>query len=182
MSSLVNRASRRMAYVALLICLPAVASGEAPEYEVKAGFLYNFTKFVTWPPEAFRGPNSPIVIGILGEDPFGQGLEASLSGETAQGRAVHVRKITRVEDAAQACQVLFVSRSERGKAREILRALAGRPILTVGDDEDFAAQGGVIQFYLEQRRVRFVINMAASQRAGLKISSQLLQLARVIPE
>lgn len=184
MSGLVSRTVLPITCICavFLIGVSTPKAAEAPEYEVKAGFLFNFTKFVTWPPEAFRDPNSPMVIGILGQDPFGPGFAEALAGETAQGRPIRVRKLTRIEEVFPGCQVLFVSRSERRNLSDILQVLAAIPILTVGEDDDFAALGGIIQFYLEQSRVRFAINVAASRRAGLKISSQLLRLARVIPD
>ncbi len=172
----------RLLGVAILLASPATRAQMAPEYEVKAGFLYNFAKFVTWPPNVFADPNSPIVIGILGADPFGQGIGQVLARETAQGRPIRVREIAQVEDGRPECHVLFVSQSERRNLPKILRTLAATPVLTVGDNEDFAALGGIIQFYLDQGHVRFIINVAASRRAGLKISSQLLRLARVLPE
>jgi hypothetical protein len=168
--------------VAILLASPAARAQMAPEYEVKAGFLYNFAKFVTWPPNVFDDPNSPIIIGILGADPFGEGIGDVLAGETAQGRPIRVREIARIDDGRPECHVLFVSQSERRNLPRILRILAATPVLTVGDNDDFAALGGIIQFFLDQGRVRFIINVAASRRAGLKISSQLLRLARVMPE
>jgi hypothetical protein len=182
MSGLVSTLSLHIICAALLLGVRPANADQAPEYEVKAGFLFNFTKFVTWPPEAFPSPNSPLVIGILGEDPFGQAFDASIAGENAQGRPIRVRRISRIEEALPGCQVLFISHSEERNLADKLQALAAVPILTVGDDDDFVALGGIIQFFLDQNRVRFAINLAASRRAGLKISSQLLRLARVVPD
>ena len=156
------------------------AQGSNPkEYQVKALFIFNFIQFVEWPAAAFPDAASPIRIGVLGDDPFAGGLEAAVRGETVRQRPLVIARAARVEEL-QNCHVLFVSRSERPRIPGILSALEGKPILTVGDQPDFARRGGMINFYLEGHKVRFEINRAAAQRGGLKLSSQLLGLARLV--
>jgi YfiR/HmsC-like len=151
----------------------------AGEYEVKAAYLYHFAKFVAWPPEA-RGDAASFVIAVLGEDPFETALDDALRGKTVEGRKVVVRRASRVEDAVGS-QILFISGSEQGRLGTILKALEAAPgTLTVGDMDGFAAHGGVIAFRLEGNRVRLDVSLAAAERARLKISSQLLRLARIV--
>lgn len=158
--------------------LPAAARAEvtAPEYDVKAAFLFNFTKFVEWPPAAFTDEHSSLRICVLGENPFGKALHVLMDEEVAGRRLtlLHVDKLNNLE----ACHVLYVSRSERGRLAHILGDLRGVPVLTVGDTAGFIDQGGMINFVLEGSKVRFDVNLEAAERAGLKISSRLLALAK----
>lgn len=146
------------------------------EYEVKAAFLYNFAKFVEWPSTAFPGPDSPMIIGVLGEDPFGKELDLTVAGKLVQGRPLQVRRWRRIENV-ESCHILFFSSSERRAVPELLGRLQSAPVLTVGEQEQFIAQGGMISFLLEENRVRFDINNLSARNAGLKISSRLLALA-----
>jgi hypothetical protein len=158
---------------------PAETTPADLEYEVKAAFLFNFAKFVEWPPDAFPDPATPVTICIVGEDPFGQGLDAVVEGETLNGRRLAVR---RLRDLLQArdCHVLFVSRSEKERLPALLAGLRSGGVLTVGEGDGFLEQGGMIRFVLEQNRVRFDINLDAAEHARLKLSSKLLRLARVV--
>jgi hypothetical protein len=153
---------------------PAVAG----EYEVKAAFLYNFARFVEWPPQAIPS-GRPLVIAVLGQDPFGSTLDAVLQGRTIRDHPLAVRRVARVEEADGA-HVLFISRSEGDDVARILRRLEGSPVLTVGEEADFARQGGVVRFRVDEDRVGFEINVDSAERAGLKMSSQLLKLARIV--
>jgi hypothetical protein len=159
------------------------AAGAQPivssEYAVKAAFLYNFAKFVEWPAGAFPGPGEPVTFCILGEDPFGGKLEQTVEGKTVKGRPVVV--LHTGLDALGRCHILFAGSSERPRFDRILAAVGRRPILTVGDDEPFRQAGGIINFVLRESRVRFQIDRAAAERAGLKVSSQLLELAEAVP-
>ena len=146
------------------------------EYQVKAVFLYNFARFVNWPPKAFPDPQAPLVIGVLGEDPFGAYLDETVRGERVNNRVLMVQRYRRVGEI-RACHVLFISRSESDRLESIFAALRGRNILTVGDTDDFAARGGMIRFATEKNKVRMYINRDAAKAAGLEISSKLLQLA-----
>jgi hypothetical protein len=149
------------------------------EYEVKAAFLYNFTRFVEWPPEALRDPGAPFVIAIVGHDPFGAVIDETVAGKTAGGRPIEVRRVPRVEEARDA-QIVFVSSSERSNLSGILKELDRPGILTVGDTDGFAMRGGAINFTLQARKVRFEINPIVAEQAGLKVSSQLLKLATLV--
>jgi hypothetical protein len=149
------------------------------EYQLKAAFLFNFAKFIDWPPASFANPQSPFTICILGADPFGRAMDDALQGKMIGDRPVAVE---RVRDLAEArhCQMVFISSLEKRQLREILDGLRGTSALVVGETDGFAAAGGVIQFALEENRVRFLINTDAAGRAGLKVSSKLLSLARVV--
>jgi uncharacterized protein DUF4154 len=147
--------------------------------QVKAAFLYNFGKFVTWPPAAERG-DQPFVIGIVGDDPFGDTLDQMVVDRAIRGRKVSVRRFTSVSDATAHCQLLFISASEADQLSEILSASSRASVLTVSDLENFTARGGMIGFRIEDKKVRFDINVAAAASSGLAMSSQLLKLARSV--
>jgi len=151
---------------------------DAGEYSVKAAFLYNFAKFVEWPPEALGG-GSPVVLGVLGDDPFGASIDQTVAGKTANGRQILIRRLRWGQDLKQ-CQILFISSSERKRLKQILDALRGSSVLTVGDMEQFSQQGGMIQFVIDQSRVRFEVNVGAAEQARLRLSSKLLALARSV--
>jgi hypothetical protein len=149
------------------------------EYQVKAAFLYNFAKFVEWPPPAFVAADSPITIGILGNNPFGEVLEATIRNKTINGRQLRVKEITSLKDPAlKNCHILFISQSERKHLEETLEALKGTSILTVSEIEQFTRAGGMVNFVMEGNKVRFDINDGAAARNGLKISSKLLSLTK----
>lgn len=170
------------ALIFALMPVPVRAQPAAPrEYQVKAVFLFNFLQFVEWPAEAFSDPGAPLQIGVLGDDPFGPALDEAIKDETVQGRRLVVRRSQHLEDL-QDCQLLFISKSENRRADEILSRLGSRPVLTVSEINGFARQGGVIAFYPEGKKVRFEINPATARHAGLKLSSQLLGLGRVVGE
>jgi YfiR/HmsC-like len=156
---------------------PCHAADEPLEYEVKAAFLLNFTKFIEWPASAFESPDSPLSICILGDDPFGSTLDQIVAGEIVAGRRVAAQRIKRAPPA-QFCQVLFVNASDKD-APKMLRGL-GPGVLTVGEGATFLHDGGMIAFAIENRRVRFDINRTAAENAGLKLSSKLLSVARVV--
>jgi hypothetical protein len=163
----------------LLCCLAAAQSDQHSEYEVKAAFLFNFTKFVEWPDSTFSGPQAPIVIGIVGDDPFGDSLIRIVAGQKAQGRAIVIIKY-RSSDDLRRSQVLFISASERLRSGEILAKLQDASVLTVSDIDGFAEAGGVMQFVMQESRVRFVVNLDAATQSKLHVSAKLLALARVI--
>jgi hypothetical protein len=151
----------------------------AREYQVKAIFLYNFAQFVTWPAAAFPDAHTPITIGILGDDPFGPLLEEAVRGEVIDGRRLAIKRFQGVEERIDS-HMLFVSKSEKGRVGQILAAVQGKSILTVGETEAFARQGGIINFITVDNRVRYEINMEAAKRAHLDISSKLLKLAKIV--
>jgi len=168
--------------LALLLAVPALLGAQtASEYDVKAAFLYNFTKFVDWPSSAFPDPSN-LKICVLGDDPFGRSLLA-LAGENEE---VGGHKLTVISKESLprpgVCQILFISRSEREHLSQILASVKGSPVLTVGDTKGFADDGVIINFVLEGSKVRFEINTESADRAGIRISSKLLQLAkRIVP-
>lgn len=161
--------------------MPASAEERAEaslEYAVKAAFLYNFAHFVEWPSEP--AAPSPFVIGLLGEDPFGAALDKAVEGKTVRGRSLVVRRFAKLEDLAP-CPILFVGASEAPRLSLVLARLRGSPVLVVGDADGFAREGGTVGFFIEDNRVRFEINLNAAGAAGLKVSSRLLAVARVVP-
>ena len=149
------------------------------EYRVKAGFLFNFPQFVEWPESAFLTPQDPIVIGVLGDDPFGDYLDELVRGEKIGRRAVVVRRFARVE-AVSACQILYLGREQRLQPAPPLTGLAGRSILTVGESEGFERSGGIIRFSIENGKVRLRVNASAAKASGLAISSKLLRLSTIV--
>jgi hypothetical protein len=149
------------------------------EYQVKAAFLLNFTKFIEWPASAFQQADSPISICILGVDPFGSALDQILSGELVNGRRVVAQRI-KSAPPPQACHALFVSRPEKDGGK--IPPGLGPGVLTVGEGEGFIRDGGMIAFVIENRRVRFEINRATAENAGLKLSSKLLSVAKVVQQ
>jgi hypothetical protein len=147
------------------------------EYQVKAAFIYNFVKFMEWPAEAFAAGNDPLRICVLGENPFGGELARTVEGKKINGRALTVKQFSDSR-MAKGCHVLFVSASERGRAPQVLDALRDSSTLTVSETEEFIRMGGMIKFVLEDGKVRFEVNLRASEQARLKISAKLLSLAR----
>jgi YfiR/HmsC-like len=156
------------------------AAGQAlDEYQVKAAFLYNFAKFVEWPPEAFKTPRDPILVCVLGHNPFGNALEEAIRGKSIAGRTFAYRHVLDAESAS-ACQILFVGSEESKHFRALLESLKPMGILTVGEAQGFAADGGVINFRLDDGRVHFEINVDAAEHEQLHISAKLLSLAQIV--
>ena len=158
---------------------PAAESATPPEYQVKAVFLSKFPSFVTWPDNVFSDAKAPIVIGILGSNPFGAGLEEAIRGVEIKGRPLTIRKIERTEEAA-GCQILYIREQERERLSRILDALKNKPVFTVGETDQFTRRGGILNFTLVEGRVRIEINPDEAHRAGLKIDSKLLSVATVV--
>src|SRR5216683_4298671 len=159
---------------------PADLPGQSiDEYQVKAAFLYNFAKFVEWPAQAFTGPDEPISICIFGQNPFGRSLDDAVRGKVVEGRAFVVLKLSDFRQSG-ACKILFISSSERKSVRALLAQVKTGGILTVGETEGFAAEGGVVDFTLDEGRVRIEINVQAAEQQWLRISSKLLSLARIV--
>ncbi len=168
--------------VLLTICLDQLLPAQSsaiPEYRVKATFLFQFTQFVDWPRNAFSSQQAPLVIGILGEDPFGTFLDETVRDEKINGHPIVAERYQRLENIKN-CQVLFVSQSEANQIGEILAAVRGRSTLIVGDANGFADRGGMIQFVTVENRIHLRINLAAAKAANLTISSKLLRPATVI--
>ncbi len=148
----------------------------ASEYQVKAAFLYNFAKFVEWSPEAFSDSGAPLVVGIIGDDPFGSAIDQTIDGKTVNGRRLMIRRLKWGQNLRD-CHVLFVSSSERQRLSQILERLKGASVLTVSEMDQFIQQGGIIGFVIEASKVRFEINTSAAEQARLRISAKLLALA-----
>src|ERR1700752_2165736 len=159
-----------------------VSDSDSWEYLIKAGFIFNFAKFVEWPSAAFAQPDSPIVIGILGTDPFGTIIDKIVQDKKVGARGFVVKRLKWGADLKElsTCKILFVGASERAHIDELVQIVKGLPILTVGETPGFAQHGGVIRFVLEDNRVRFEVNVEAAHQAALTISSRLLTLARII--
>lgn len=157
-------------------------ASDPSEYLIKAGFIFNFAKFVEWPAPAFAQPDSPIVIGILGTDPFGTTIDQIVRDKKIGARGFVVKRLQWGKDIKELvdCKILFVSASEKAHMDEVLQMVKGLPILTVGETPGFAERGGIIRFTVEDNRVRFEVNVETAQQAGLTISSRLLTLARII--
>lgn len=169
---------RRVCLLALALCLAtpvarAQAQAGTSEYEIKAAFLYNFVRLVEWPAGASNGS---MRICIAGPHPIQERIEETVRGETVEGQPLTVRSILQ-PDAG--CDVLFIPR-RFAAAEEYLRAVENRPVLTVGESPEFIQQGGIVNFFLDGKRVRFEINPTAATRVNLRISSRLLQLARLV--
>jgi len=163
----------------LFICATVLAQEALSEYQVKAAYLFNFLKFVEYPSDSFPDPLAPIVIGVVGVDPFGTSLPQVVIGKTAQGRDLVIH-VYRAGEDLRGAHILFISTSERKRLPVILSSLRGSSVLTVSDGAGFLDAGGMIQFLNENDRVRFAINVDATTRAKLKISSKLLSLARTV--
>lgn len=155
----------------------ALQAQTAEEYSIKAAFLYNFSKFVDWPPESFPNATDAFVVCVLGQNPFGTALEEVVRGKTAGDRKIVLKKVADAQQAKQ-CQILFVSSSEKKRLPMLLGQLQGASVLTVGETEGFIASGGLVNFKLDGERVRLEIDNEAAGRAGLHISAKLLSLAQ----
>jgi hypothetical protein len=197
---------RRYIFAVLLVLLagaiaPRSRAGSEPsqEYKVKAAFLYNFLKFVDWPKETTADANEPITIGIIGKDPYGNAFEP-VKDKDVKGKKVVLKRFKSFEElktssadderqmekhieALKKCHLLFVCSSESKSLKEILKHVKDQPVLTVGEMPGFLEAGGIMNFLMEDNKVRFEVNAAAAKHAKLKIRSQLLRLAkRVIEE
>jgi uncharacterized protein DUF4154 len=140
---------------------------------VKAAYLYNFGKFITWPPEH---ASSSFRICILGSDPFGDALETTVKGEALNGKPVSLKPVA-ADNSVTNCEIVFIPSSEQKRLPAVLSLLNKQHVLTVSDIPDFTAKGGMIGFVMEGDRVRFEVNQASAQEAGLSMSSQLLKVA-----
>ena len=177
----------QLRHFVLLVAVPIVCALLGPsglyaqnskpkEYEVKAAYLYNFGKFVEWPAAVSAAEGDSFAICVLGQDPFGPALDATISSETIGGKRVVARRISKAQEALT-CRVLFVSSSEDLRLKEILATVEKAPVLTVSDIPQFSRRGGMMQFIQEGSRIRFEVNLTPAQEAGLTLSSELLKVA-----
>jgi hypothetical protein len=164
----------------LLIIAPRVEaqSAKPSDYDVKAAYLYNFGRFVEWP-VSVTSKSEAFTVCVLGRDPFGPALDATLANETIAGKNLAAKRITTPQEAGN-CQILFLSSAEDGRLSKIIEALDKGAVLTVSDMPQFSQRGGMIQFVLEGKKVRFEVNLTAVQRAGLTLSSELLKVATAV--
>lgn len=171
--------------IALIVvsgCVPTFAAAPRPAVsaqKIEAVYLLNFGRFVSWPASDFSDARSPLVIGVLGRDPFGRFLDDVVKGETIGQHPVVVRRYASVREVDR-CHILFVSESENSRLEIILSQLADRHILTVSDIPDFAYRGGIVQFLNERERVRFRINLQRAKKSLLELSAKLLRPADVV--
>lgn len=161
---------------AMAVIAPSFAGDSSVEYSVKGAYLYKMLPFVDWPASAFSASNAPIVICLIGHDPFGAGLDKAVADQRINTHPVSIRRDAAAGDAA--CQIAFIDISEQQAESDALRAFDGKPVLTVTDSG--APVSGVIAFVVEQNHVRFDIDDAAAAKDGLTISSKLLDLARKV--
>jgi uncharacterized protein DUF4154 len=168
----------RLSFIWLpLIGSPGHSQESRPtEYQIKAAFLFNFAKFVEWPPSAFVGATSPLIIGVLGQNPFHDDLERTVRNKTVDDHPLVIKEFHSPAEATN-CHILFISTSEKKRLHEIMEALKGTTVLTVGETDRFTEDGGMIDFVQQGTKIRFEINNDAAKKAKLKISSKLLNLA-----
>lgn len=176
MAVLTGRAAAVLAAIAMLQPISLEASNDSVELRVKAAYLLHFVRYVYWPGSSATGTSSPVILGVLGPDPMVEVLETTVSGKTVNNRPIKVKVFASPEQIDR-CDVLFVPKSESRQLQSALSMLAGRPILTVSDTEKFSHEGGMVEFLLIDDTVRFSINNDAAERAGLKLSSELLRVA-----
>ena len=163
-----------------ILLTPGIGRGQSASpsaNQLKAAFVYHFAQFVEWPTGTFKDSHSPIIVGILGENPFGGELEKTLSGKRVNERLLEVQQFGSVSEATNACQILFINPPDHKQLPDIVKSLGNARILTIGDSEGFTEADGMIGFFMEGAKVRFRINDAAAKRVGLRISSKLLSLA-----
>lgn len=164
------------------VAAPLQAADETElEYRVKAAYLFQFGKFVQWPAAAFSSADSALVLCVVGEDRFGSLLDDTVKAKTVDGHPVQVQRVTR-NATLRSCHILFVSGPETKSLGMILDKTRGAPVLLVGEAPEFARQGGIVNFVVEQNRVLFEVNPGAAERSQLHISSKLLSLARIVRE
>jgi hypothetical protein len=173
--------SRALCVAAVLALgnLPAQAQASR-EYQLKAVFLFNFAQFAEWPDSAFANEKSPLVIGIVGPDPFGSALEATLHDESINGRPLALEHYSRVSDI-KTCHILFITQPEIRHIDEIVKSVKDKPVLTVADSDSAATAGAMIRFTVQNNKVHFRINAEAAQVAKIKLSSKLLRVADAAP-
>jgi hypothetical protein len=170
------------AVLAMALAPPGAGAGQpgrSLEYPVKASLLLNFAKFAEWPAGSIQATSPTVTICVLGTDPFGDVLDATVAGRSAGGRPIEVRRHRQL-DGVETCHVLFIAPSERGRLAQSLGRLRQLPILTVGEGRDFGDQGGIIGLVTEDNRAQFSVNLGPAEFAHLKLSSQLLGVARSV--
>lgn len=163
----------------VLQVFPSVSQTVDREYKIKAAFLFNFTQFVEWPPAVLPEANTPVVIGVLGENPFGSYLGNLISGEQVNGHPIVMQQYKNVEEI-KICHILFINETEINKLKQAITTLKGQSILTVSDAPDFIEEGGMVRFVKRNNKLRIQINPLPVKEAGIIISSKLLSVAEII--
>jgi hypothetical protein len=156
---------------------PDAAEADSKEYRLKAAFLYQFAKFVTWPNDV----GDTLTIGVYGQDPFGDAL-ATIQGKTAQGKRIVVMRVSTLSELKHCCQIIFISDSEQGRLNEITKVLNRVPVLTVGETKGFPMEGGMVGFVRKGTKLKFEVNLQAARQSGLTLSSQLLKVGSVVKQ
>jgi len=175
----VGRCFALIAALSVLLTLVTPEARAAPtEYQVKAAFVLNFSRFVAWPAQAFSSTSHPFVIGVLGDDPLGPQLDEAVRGEQADGHPLVVRRFQNIAEVGD-CQILFIDQSKSAQLPQILASLRHRSTLTVADLEGASERGVMIQFATVDHRIRLRINADSARAAGLNISATLLRLAQI---
>lgn len=177
----VRRLARLLCALLLFTTLTGSAAGPevAKEYQVKAAFLYNFTKYVEWPDRCFAAADAPFVIGVIGRNPFGGELEKLVRGRSVAGRSIVAVQLTAI-DPTTTLHLLFVATGEEKKIEPHMATLRRAGVLTVGESDRFTAIGGIVTFIRREDQVRFEIDAASAGTSGLKVSAQLLKLATAV--
>jgi YfiR/HmsC-like len=172
---------RALAVASVFLAIPALqAQNPRPtDYEVKAAYLYNFGRFVEWPGKVAAAQGGSFTVCVLGQDPFGPRLDATLAGETIGGKTIVAKRVSSAEESGN-CQILFLSLTDDSRLNKIIADLDKKAVLTVSDAPQFVKRGGMIQFVLEGKKVRFEVNLTATQHAGLTLSSELLKVATAV--
>lgn len=178
----VLKGGKKLAMVCLVpVSLAIVMALQMPpsrEYQIKAAFIFNFTQFVEWPQSAFQSEqDSPLVIAVVGKNPFGTYLEETVRGEYVNGHPLVIRHYISPEAVEPGAHIVFLNLSKEKEERDLLRKLHAAPSLTISDSKDFCQSGGIIRFFTERNKVRLQINAQAAKEAGLTISSNLLRIA-----
>ena len=158
----------------------AASRAQASESDVKAAFLYHFTKYIEWPPAAFHGPSDPFRMCVLADEEFIRSVAAIVEGESVLSRPL-LLVVPRRADLPR-CHILFIGRQEAARAVALLAAVAGQPVLTVGETPEFLDQGGIVNFDVDNHRVRFDLHLESAFRCGLTVSSKLVRVARQVRE
>jgi hypothetical protein len=164
---------------AITVCTPWRTAAQFDDDQVKAAFVLNFLKFVTWP-AGEAGSQQPIDVAVIGDDGLARAIERASVHQQIGGRAVAVRVVHSTRDLGRTPALLFIAASEKDRLSVLLRHVEGRPVLTVGDGAGYGTAGVVLNFYVSDTRIRFEANTTAAARAGLQISSHLLRLARIV--
>jgi hypothetical protein len=170
-----------IAIAAVLLQPPAARAEVTTEYKLKAAYLLNFVRFSKWPTNSFAAADAPLVIGVLGENPFDTALGEIVRGRIVNGRTVVVKRVATAQEA-KLCQVVFIPASEQANLPRHLETLRDAPVLTIGENADFLDDGGIIRFFIQQNKIRFDINKAQADATGMQIDSQLLSLAADVRE